>query len=332
MKAIAYDRYGSPDVLELRDVPTPTCNDDHVLVRIRAAAANPFDWHLLRGDPYLVHLAMGLRKPRRAMILGSDVAGVVEAVGVDVTRFRPGDEVYAVTEVGGFAEYVSIREPRVALKPATLTFEQAAAVPVAALTALQSLGNGERVKKGQKVLINGASGGIGTFAVQIAKSFGAEVTGVCSTAKVDMVRSIGADHVIDYTRQDFAQSGRRYDLLLDTVGNRSLSDFRRALTRTGTFVIVGGGGGRWLGPMSQRVKAALASPFVSQRIVLVSCNPIGKDLEILHGLIETGKVTPVIDRTYPLGEVPDAIRHLEEGHNRGKIVITIGDSTKVDIR
>jgi NADPH:quinone reductase-like Zn-dependent oxidoreductase len=324
MKAWIYNRYGSPDVLELKEIDMPTGNDDHMLVRIRAAGANPYDWRLLRANPYLVRLMKGLRRPRQAVIAGADMAGVVESVGKGVTRFNPGDEVYAEIGAGCFADYVSVREEQVALKPANLTFEQAAAVPMAAMTALQGLRNVGRIKEGQRVLVNGASGGVGSFAVQLAKSLGAaEVTGVCSTRNVELVRSIGADHVIDYTQEDFTWSGQRYDLLLDTVGNHSIGAFRRAVTRKGTFVIAGGGGGRWLGPVPQLLKGMLLSPFVSQRIVTFVCKPNREDLEFLKELIETDKVMPVIDRTYPLAEAPEAIRYLEEGHAQGKVVVTV---------
>ncbi len=324
MKAWIYDRYGSPDILELKEIDIPTGNDDHVLVRIRAACVNPYDWRLLRANPYLVRLMKGLRRPRQAVVAGADMAGVVESVGRDVTRFRPGDEVYAESDAGCFAEYVSVGEERVAPKPANLTFEQAAAVPMAAMTALQGLRNVGRIEEGQRVLVNGASGGVGSFAVQLAKALGAaEVTGVCSTRNVELVRSIGADDVVDYTQDDFTRSGQRYDLLLDTVGNHSIGAFRRALARKGTFVIAGGGGGRWLGPVPQLLKGKLLSPFVSQRIVTFVCKPNRKDLEYLKELIEAGKVMPVIDRTYQFAEAPDAIRYLEGGHARGKVVVTV---------
>jgi NADPH:quinone reductase-like Zn-dependent oxidoreductase len=324
MKAWTYDRYGSPDILELKEIDLPTGSDDHLLVRILAACVNPYDWRLLRANPSLVRLMKGLRRPRQAVIPGADMAGVVESVGKGVTRFRPGDEVYAEIGAGCFADYVSVQEELVALKPTNLTFEQAAAVPMTAMTALQGLRNVGRLEEGQRVLVNGASGGVGSFAVQLAKALGAaEVTGVCSTRNLELVRSIGADRVIDYTQEDFTQSGQRYDLLLDTVGNYSIRAFRRAVTRKGTFVIAGGGGGRWLGPVPQLLKGKLLSPFVSQRIVTFVCKPNRDDLELLKELIEAGKVTPVIDRTYPLVEVPDAIRYLEEGHARGKVVITV---------
>ena len=326
MQAVVYFQYGSPDVLELRDVDRPVVEDDEVLIRVRAAAANPQDWHYMRGLPYIMRpIATGIFKPK-ANILGSDVAGQVEAVGNSVTRFSPGDEVFARVETGGFAEYVSIAEDLIGLKPAILTFEQAAAVPMAGLVALQALRDKADLQRGQKVLINGASGGIGTFAVQIAKSLGAEVTGVCSTRNVDLVRSIGADHVIDYTQDDFTQSTERYDLILDTVGNRSLSDCRSVLVPEGTFLTVGGGGGRLLGPASQMLKALALSPFVSQTTTAIDTTRNKQDARILNDLkelIEAGLVTPVIDSTYPLSDAPEAIRHLEAGHARGKIVVTV---------
>ncbi len=323
MKAIVFSSYGSPDVLELKEIDKPLVKANEVLIRIRAAAANPADWRVMRGDPYVMRVTTGLRKPKRVAVLGSDIAGQVEAVGKDVTRFRPGDEVYAEVDAGGFAEFISFPENLLALKPINLTFEQAAAVPMAALAALQALRDPGRIKAGQKVLINGASGGIGTFAVQIAKSFGAEVTGVCSTRNVDLVRSIGADHAIDYTREDFSGGSQRYDLILDTVGNRSLGAFRRALVPKGTLVVTGGGGGRWLGPAGQILSAIVASPFVSQRLAPVYGRQSKADLQVLTKLIEAGKITPIIDRTYPLPEVPDAIRYLETRHARGKVVVTV---------
>ena len=323
MKAIVFDRYGSSEVLELRDIEVPVVKDDEVLIRIRAAAANPSDWRVMRADPHLVRLSRGLRRPRRGTVLGSDMAGQVEAVGTNVKRFQPGDGVFAEVGTGAFAEYISLPERTLGLKPANLSFEQAAAVPMAAVTALQALRDKGRIQHGQKVLINGASGGIGTFAVQIAKSFGAEVTGVCSTRNLEMVRSIGADHVVDYTREDFTSGAQRYDLVLDTVGNRSLSELRHALVPLGTLVVTGGGGGRWLGPAAQVLKAIALSPFVSHRLVPVIGTPNSGDLYVLKGLIEAGQVTPVIDRMYPLCEVPEAIRYLETRHARGKVVITV---------
>jgi NADPH:quinone reductase-like Zn-dependent oxidoreductase len=322
LKAITYHRYGSPDVLELEEVDEPVVNDDEVLVRVRAVSVNPRDWHFMRGLPYVMR-PVGLRIPKDGG-LGSDVAGQVEAVGKDVTRFRPGDEVYADVLAGGFAEYARVPEGLVELKPANLTFEQAAAVPLAALTALQGLRDHGRVQPGQKVLIIGASGGVGTFAVQIAKSFGADVTGVCSTRNVDLVRSIGADHVIDYTQEDFTQSGQKYDLILQLAGTRSASDCRRALTSGGTLLLSSGeSDGRWIGPLARIIKALVLSPFVSQRLAPFEAKRSREDLQALRELIEAGKVSPVIDRTYPLSDLPDAMRYLEEGHARGKVVVTV---------
>ena len=323
LKAITYHTYGSPDVLEFQEVDEPVVNDDEVLVRVRAASANPRDWHLMRGLPSIMRLRFGLRRPTSSL-LGSDMAGRVEAVGKNVTRFRPGDEVFAFVFAGGFAEHTSVPEDVLGPKPANLTFEQAAAVPLAALTALQGLRDHGRIQPGQKLLIIGASGGVGTFAVQIAKSFGAEVTGVCSTRNVDMVRSIGADHVIDYTQEDFTRSGQRYDLILQLAGTRSPSDCRRALTSKGTLLLSSGeSDGRWIGPIDRIIKAVVLSPFVGQRLVSFEAKRSGEDLRVLKELIEAGKVSPVIDRTYSLGETPEAIRYLEEGHARGKVVITV---------
>ncbi len=314
MKAIVYERYGSPDVLELRDVEVPAVTDDGVLVRVRAASANPYDWHFMRGKPLFARAMFGWFKPK-SHAFGADLAGEVEAVGEDVTRFRPGDAVFG-EGAGAFAEYICVPERWLAKKPSNLSFEQAAAVPMAAVTALQGLRDSGKIQAGQKVLVLGASGGVGTFAVQIAKSFGAQVTGVCSTKNVEMVRSIGADHVVDYTREDFTRRVTRYDLLLDTIGNRSLRECRRVLAPKAVYVHVGG-------RMARVLALPIVSPFVSQNLVQLIAKRNSADLEILSGLIEAGKVTPVIDRTYKLSEVPDAIRYLETGHARGKIVITI---------
>jgi NADPH:quinone reductase-like Zn-dependent oxidoreductase len=323
MKAIVQDKYGSPEVLELQEIAKPVVEDDEVLVRVRAASANPADWHFMRGLPYIMRPQSGLRRPKNS-VLGRDIAGQVEAVGKDVTRFRPGDEVFGNPEGGGFAEYTSASEGSLGLKPPNLTFEQAAAVPLAALTALQGLRDHGNVQAGQKVLIVGASGGVGTFAVQIAKSFGADVTGVCSTRNLEMVRSLGADHVIDYTQDDFTQSGRKYDVIFQLAGSRSPSDWRRALTPKGTLVLSSGeSSGRWIGPVDRIIKAAVLSPFVSQKLGTFLMKPTRDDLQFLKELIEAGKVTPVIDRTYPLSDVPEAIRYLEEGHARGKVVIAV---------
>ena len=323
MKAIVRDTYGSPEVLELRDIDKPEIGDDEVLVHVHAAGVGRDVWHVMTGLPYPIRLAgYGLRAPKNPVI-GSDVAGVVEAVGRNVTRFQPGDEVFGIGK-GTFAEYAGAPEDKLAPKPANLTFEQAAVVTISGLTALQGLRDNGQVEPGQKVLIIGASGGVGTFAVQIAKAFGAQVTGVCSTTKVDMVRSIGADHVIDYTREDFAEGEQRYDLILDIGGNSSLSRLRRALTPQGTLVITGGEtGGRWLGGSDRQIRALVLSRFVGQKLGTFISTQNHEDMIVLKELIESGKVTPVIDRTYPLSEVPEAIRYLEEGHAQGKVVITV---------
>jgi NADPH:quinone reductase-like Zn-dependent oxidoreductase len=323
MQAITYHRYGPPDVLRLEEVDEPVLKDDQVLVRVHAAAANPRDWHPMRGPPYIVRPQFGLRRPRQTL-LGGDVAGRVEAVGRDVTRLRPGDEVYADIETGGFAEHVCVPEEVAERKPANLSFEQAAAVPLAALTALQGLRDHGRVQPGQRVLIIGASGGVGTFAVQLAKWLGAEVTGVCSTRNLDLVRSLGADGVVDYTREDFAANGRRYDVVFQLAGTRSPSDCRRALTPRGTLTLSSGDSdGRWIGPIDRMVKAVVLSPFVPQRLGPFLAKPRREDLVLMRELIEAGTVTPVIDRTYQLRDVPEAIRYLETGRARGKVVITV---------
>jgi NADPH:quinone reductase-like Zn-dependent oxidoreductase len=324
MKAIAQDRYGPPDVLELRDFAKPTPGDNEVLVRVHAAAVNALDWHYMRGDPYVARPSMGFRGPK-VRIRGRDFAGRVEAVGRGVERLRPGDEVFGEAD-GAFAEYVSAPDDAVDTKPANLTFEQAAAVPLAGATALMGLRDAAHVQPGQRVLINGASGGVGTFAVQIGKSLGAEVTGVCSARNADLVRSIGADHVIDYASEDFTRNGQRYDVVFDLVGNRSLTDCRRALTPKGTLLLSGGGvseGGSLVGPMALFIKAMLLSRFVSQRVLSLTEKPSRENLAALRELIESGAVTPVIDRTYPLSDVPEAIRYLEVEHARAKVVITV---------
>ena len=321
MKAIVQDKYGSPDVLELREVDKPVVKDDEVLVRVRAAAVNIGDWHLLRGVPYVMRTVFGLRRPRRE-IPGLDIAGQVEAAGSGVERFRPSDEVFGWCR-GAFAEYVSAPENNLLPKPADLTFEQAAAVGDSAFTALAAVRDQGKVQPGHRVLINGASGGVGTFAVQIAKAFGASVTGVCSTRNLDIVRSIGADRVIDYTKQDFTQTEQRYDVMLDLVGSRSLSDCRRALTPRGTYVLVGVKNlGRWFG-LARQIKALLLSPFVGQRMRVFVVKHNKEDLAVLKELVETGKVAPVIDRRYELSEVSEALRHQGEGHPQGKIVIAM---------
>ena len=323
MKAVVQDTYGSPDVMELRDIDKPLIKEDEVLVRVRAAAVNPPDWASVTGVPYIARPSFGLRKPRNG-VRGSDVAGTVEAAGKNVTRLQAGDEVFGAG-TGTFAEYAVASEKNLVLKPASITVEQAAAVPMAGLTALQALRDQGRVRPGQKVLINGAGGGIGTFAVQIAKSLGAEVTGVCSTTKVDLVRSIGADHVIDYTREDFTQGDERYDFILDNVLNHSLSHLRRALSPKGTLVPNGGQFyKRWIASTGViLIKAPLLSLFVPQRIHPVRLSPNQDDLLALKELLESGKVTPVIDRTYPLSQTPEAIGYFGEGHARGKVVIRV---------
>jgi NADPH:quinone reductase-like Zn-dependent oxidoreductase len=323
MKAIVQDTYGPADVLEFRDIGKPEIAGGEVLVRVHAAGVDRGVWHLMTGLPYPVRLAgYGLRAPKTP-VLGTNMAGVVEAAGHDVTRFQPGDEVFGIGK-GAFAEYARARENKLAPKPANMTFEQAAAVAVSGLTALQGLRHHGRVQPGQTALITGASGGVGTFAVQLAKAFGAQVTGVCSTTKADLVRSIGADHVIDYTREDFADGKQRYDVILDIGGNPSLARLRRALAPKGTLVIAGGEtGGRWLGGADRQLRALLLSRFVDQKLTTFICRENHEDLIVLAELIEAGKVTPVIDRTYPLSEAPKAIRYLEQGHARGKVVITV---------
>jgi NADPH:quinone reductase-like Zn-dependent oxidoreductase len=326
MKAVVSTKYGPPDVLEWTEVGKPVPEDDEVLLKVHAASVNPADWHLLRGEPYIARLQLGLRKPKER-VLGCDVAGQVEAVGENVTLFRPGDEVFGCPFMhgfGAFAEYVCVPEDLLAPKPANLSFGQAAAVPLAASTALQGLRDHGRIAPGQKVLIVGASGGVGTFAVQIAKSFGTEVSGVCSTRNVETVRSLGADHVIDYTKEDFARSGRRYDLIFQLAGTRSPSECRRALVPKGSLVqISGDSDGHWIGPVDRIIKALVLSPFVSQKMASFTVKPNKEDLRFLKQLIKAGKLTPVIDKSYALAEVPEAIRYLENGHARGKVVITV---------
>lgn len=320
MKAIVQHKYGGPEaVLELKDIDQPMLGSDDVLVRVQAASVNPADWHVMRGSPYFIRLAgYGLRRPKNP-VPGIDVAGVVDAVGKDVTRLRPGDEVFGWCR-GAYAEYACAAEDHFVPKPANITFEQAAAIPIAATTALQGLRDKGQLRPGQTVLVIGASGGVGTFAVQIAKALGAEVTGVCSTRNVEMVRSIGADHVIDYTREDFIGGEKRYDLIFQLAGTRSPSDCRRALTPKGTLVLCSGDGR--LSGIDRIVTAMVSSPFVSQRLVTWVSTINSGDLLTLTGLIEAGEVTPVIDRTYALSETPAAILYLEEGHTRGKVVIT----------
>ncbi|MGZ8657620.1 MAG: NAD(P)-dependent alcohol dehydrogenase [Actinomycetota bacterium] len=324
MKAIVQDRYGSADVLEFRDIDEPVMGEDDVLVRVRAAGAGPDVWHIMAGMPYIARPMLGFRGPKIA-VRGWDVAGTVEAVGANVTRFAPGDEVMGTAEHGSFAELTITPADKLVPKPTELTFEQAAAIPISGMTALRAVRDVGKVQAGQSVLVIGASGGVGTLAVQIAKASGATVTGVCSTAKADLVRSIGADDVIDYTREDFADGSRHWDLIVDTAGRRPLSQLRRALTPKGTLVIVGGdGGGHWTGGFFRGVlRAPLVSLFVGQRMVGLATKIKHDDLVALTGLIEAGTLMPVIDRTYPLVEAPDAIRYLAEGHAAGKIVITV---------
>jgi NADPH:quinone reductase-like Zn-dependent oxidoreductase len=327
MKAIVYTNYGSPDVLKCEDVEKPTVGEKDVLIRMRAASVNPLDWHFMRGTPYLVRMMTGLRKPK-VKRLGVDVAGEVEAVGREVNQFKPGDAVFGTCR-GAFAEYACAPETACVMKPDNVTFEQAASVPIAAFTALQSLRDKGQIGPGQNVLINGASGGVGTFAVQIAKSFGAHVTGVCSTRNVDMVRSIGADHVIDYTQEDFTKSGQRYDILLDLIANHSLSACRRIINPKGICITAGGSAGRWMvRPIARSITALVLSRLVGQKFIGFLARPSKEDLTIMHNLMKAGKVTPVIDKLYNLSQVPAAIRYLEAGHARGKVVITVGDTDK----
>jgi NADPH:quinone reductase-like Zn-dependent oxidoreductase len=321
MKAIVYHRYGPPDVLQFTEIEKPTAGEKRVLIKIRAASVNPYDFHFMRGTPYVVRLMAGLGKPKSPR-LGADVAGQIEAVGTKVTRFQPGDEVFGLAR-GSFAEYACASEAGLALKPPHLTFEQAASAGIAALTALQGLRDKGHIRPGQKVLVNGAAGGVGTFAVQIAKSFGADVSGVCSSRNVEMVRSIGSDQVIDYTQQDFTRSGQRYDLILDAVGNHSLSEYRRVLNPKGVLVMAGGSGGPWNMGLTRALRAFLWSQFSSRKLVGLLAKPNHEDLDTLRSLMESSKVTPVIDRQYTLAEVPEAIRYLEEGHVRGKVIITL---------
>jgi NADPH:quinone reductase-like Zn-dependent oxidoreductase len=322
MKANVYRCYGSPDVVEFADIPKPVPADDEILVKVAAASVNPLDWHYVHGTPYIVRLMAGTGAPDVTR-LGVDFSGTVEAVGDEVSRFKPGDEVFG-GRTGAFAEYVTIREGwAVAAKPANMSFAQAAAVPIAGVTALQALRDMGKLESGQKVLINGASGGVGTFAVQIAKSLGAEVTGVCSTRNLEMVRSIGADHVFDYTKEDYTESGQQYDLIIDMVSNHSLSANRRALTPDGTYVVVGGGKGNWLGPMAGPIKGLILSNFVEQEFVMVLAEMNQPDLTELGNLMRSGQIVPVIDSRYQLKDVPAALRHSEEGHASGKIIIEV---------
>jgi NADPH:quinone reductase-like Zn-dependent oxidoreductase len=324
MKAIVQDRYGPADVLEFRDIEEPVVGEDEVLVRVRAAGCGPDVWHIMTGQPYFARLMLGFRRPKVG-VRGWDVAGTVEAVGSSVEGFRPGDEVMGLASGGSFAELAIAPADKLVHKPARLNFEEAAAVPISGVTALRAIREVGKVQPGQTVLVIGAAGGVGTLTVQIAKAFGAQVTGVSSTSKMDLVRSVGADEVIDYTRQDFTDGSRRWDLIIDTAGRRPLSRLRRAVAPKGTLVIVGGdGGGRWTGGFFRGVlRAPLLSLFVGQRLVGLATKERKKDLLALAELIEAGKVTPVIDRTFPLIEAAEAIRYLERGHPRGKVVITV---------
>jgi NADPH:quinone reductase-like Zn-dependent oxidoreductase len=326
MKAIVQATYGDLDVLDFRDIDQPVPTDKQVLVRVHAAGLHRGDWHVMTGLPYLIRVVvptLGLRGPKTP-VLGMDVAGTVEEVGPNVTRFQPGDEVFGWCD-GAFAEYAIAPEDQLTPKPANLSFEQAAVVPISGFAALQGLRDEGDIQPGQQVLVIGAAGGVGSFAVQLAKAFGAQVTGVCSTAQAELVRSIGADDVVDYTREDVTDGTRQWDLILDCAGRRSLSQLRRALTPTGTLVIVGGeGGGRWLGGFDRNLRAVVLSRVVGQRLRMLSSKPAHEDLEVLRELLEAGKVTPVIGRSYPLGEVPEAMRSMVEGRGGGgKIVITV---------
>jgi NADPH:quinone reductase-like Zn-dependent oxidoreductase len=323
VQAIVYRQYGSPDVLHCEEVEQPIPADDEVLIKVYAASVNPFDWHFMRGEPYLLRLMAGLGKPKNPR-LGADVAGTVEAVGKGVTQLGAGDEVFGTCR-GSFAEYACTSVSRLAIKPENVTFEQAASVPVAALTALQSLRDKGHITSGHKVLVNGAAGGVGTFGVQIAKSFGAQVTGVCSARNVELIRGIGADDVIDYAREDLTESGERYDLVLDLVGNHSLRAWRRVLNPNGIYVGAGGTTDPWMiRPLVQMTGAPVLSLFGSRKLVSVLARINTKDLAVVGDLVASGKVTPVIDRRYTLSEVPEAIRYLEEGHARGKVIIRRG--------
>jgi NADPH:quinone reductase-like Zn-dependent oxidoreductase len=325
MKAIVYRNYGSPDVLRFEEIAMPVAVDKDVLIKVRAASVNPLDWHFMRGEPYLVRVIAGLRKPK-VIRLGVDVAGQVAAVGKLVTQFKPGDEVFGSCR-GAFAEYVCTAESTVVMKPDNVTFAQAASVPVAAYTAMQGLRDKGHIQPGHRILINGAAGGVGTFAVQIARSFGADVTGVCSARNVDMVRSIGADRVIDYTREDFTRSGQRYDLIFDAVGNHSLSACRHILNSKGTLIMAGGSAGRWMiGPLTRSFAALVLSRLGSRKFMGLLAKGSKEDLTTMCDLMKARKITPVIDRSYSLSEVPEAIRYLEQGHARGKVVIAVARS------
>lgn len=322
MKAIMYRRYGPPDVLKLEDIETPVPRDGEVLIKVRAASVNPYDWHFMRGEPYLLRLMAGIRGPKNPR-LGADVAGEVEAVGKNVTRLKAGDAVFGTCH-GSFAEFACGSESKLAIKPENVTFWQAASVGIAAVTALQALRDKGRIQRGHKVLVNGAAGGVGTFGVQIAKSFGADVTGVCSSRNVEMVRSIDADQVVDYTREDFTKLGQRYDIILDCVGNHSLSAYRHVLNGKGIHVAAGGKAGRWMAGVFVRMITSQIVSLGSRKFLGLLAHINVQDLNLIGELMKSGKMTPVIDRCYSLNEVPEAIRYLEEGHARGKVIISVG--------
>ncbi|MFL6593937.1 MAG: NAD(P)-dependent alcohol dehydrogenase [Chthoniobacterales bacterium] len=324
MKAVVYCDYGTPDVLKVMDIAKPVPNDNQLLVKVRAASVNPYDWHFIRGTPYIMRLGIGLRKPKSTR-LGVDFAGTVEAVGKTVTEFKPGDAVYG-GKGGSFAEYVCVTPKNVVMKPDNITFEQAGSVEIAGHTALLALREHGKVQPGQKVLINGASGGVGTFAVQIAKVLGAHVTGVCSTRNVELVRSLGADEVIDYTKEDFAKNGKQYDVILDNVPNHSLGDCRRALTANGKYIMIGGGGpddGPVIGPFARVIAIMLSKPFVKQEMKMMMSDPTKDDMTYLRDLMQAGTVKPIVERTYKLSEVSEAVRYVEQGHARGKIALSV---------
>jgi len=327
LKAIIYEKYGPPDVLQLKEVEKPTPKDNEILVEVHAASLNAGDLKMLRGDSFIIRVMNGLLKPKHK-ILGDDIAGRVEAIGINVKQFQPGNEVFGISDYGAFAKYRCVTEDKLkylVLKPANMSFEEAAAIPMAAIPALQGLRDKGKIQSGQKVLINGASGGVGTFAVQIAKSFGAEVTAVCSTKKLDLARSIGADHVIDYTKEDFTKNGKHYDLILDVAAHHSIFDFKRALSPKGIYVCIGGS-------MAQYIKAMLLGPLIcllgSKKMGSMFGNPTQKDYSFLIELFEAGKVVPIIDRRFTLSEVAGALRYLEEGHARGKVIITVDNNKK----
>ena len=329
MKAVVYRCYGPPEVLKLEQIPQPPQADKRMLVKVHAASVNPLDWHYMRGEPYFMRPGAGIGRPDD-IHMGVDFAGTVVSVGKDVTRFKPGDAVFG-GKGGAFGEYVSVAESgSVALKPANMTFEQAAAVPIAAITALQALRDKGKLRAGQSVLINGASGGVGTYAVQIAKAYGAHVTGVCSTRNLDLVKSLGADQVVDYTQEDFTKNSQKYDLILDTVSTHSVSEYRRVLQPQGALVTVGSlDKGHWLGPLAGMMDALLYSPFISQQVAFLLADLNPQDLNLLRDMIQAGKIKSVIDKHYALNDVPEAIRYLEQGHARGKVVIAVdGEGTR----